>query len=40
MVARPFTMKEVRAAIKAFNPKVPGYDLIINQVLQKLPKKV
>jgi len=34
--AMPFTVNEVRAAIKVLNPKkVPGYDLITNQVLQK-----
>jgi len=36
----PFTVNEVRAAIRVLNPKkAPGYDLITNQVLQKLPKK-
>jgi len=35
-----FTVNEVRAAIKMLNPKkAPGYDLITNQVLQKLPEK-
>jgi len=32
--AMPFTVNEVRAAIKVLNPKkAPGYDLITNQVL-------
>jgi len=36
----PFTVNEVRAAIKVLNPKkAPGYDLITNDVLQKLPEK-
>jgi len=39
-LARPFTAKEVRATIRVLNPrKAPGYDLITNQVLQKLPDK-
>jgi len=38
--AMPFTINEVRAAIKVLNPKkAPGYDLITNQVLQKLLEK-
>jgi len=38
--AMPFTVNEVRAAIRILNPKkAPGYDLIINQVLQKLTVK-
>jgi len=38
--AKLFTIKEVRAAIRVLNPKkAPGYDLISNQVLQKLPEK-
>jgi len=36
----PFTVNEVRAAIRVLNPKkAPGYDLITNQVQQKLPEK-
>jgi hypothetical protein len=36
---RPFTNKEVRIIIKNLNPKkAPGYDFIINQILQKLPE--
>jgi len=35
-----FIVNEVRAAIRVLNPKTtPGYDLITNQVLQKLPEK-
>jgi uncharacterized protein (UPF0335 family) len=31
---RPFTVREVRAAIKNLNPKkAPGYNLITNQIL-------
>jgi len=38
--AKPFTVNEVRVAIRVLNPnKVPGYGLITNQVLQKLPEK-
>jgi len=38
--AIPFTVNEVRAAIRMLNPKkTPGYDLITKQVLQKLPEK-
>jgi len=38
--AMPFTVNEVRAAIRVLNPKkAPGNDLITNQVLQKLPEK-
>jgi len=38
--AKFFTIKEVRAAIRVLNPKkAPGYDLITNQVQQKLPEK-
>jgi len=38
--AMPFTVNEVRAAIRVLNPKKePGYDLIINRALQKLPEK-
>jgi len=34
---RFFTIKKVKAVIKNLNPKkTPGYDLIINQILQKL----
>jgi len=36
----PFTIKEMRIAIKILNPKkVQGYVLITNHVLQKLPEK-
>jgi len=36
----PFTVNEVRTAIRMLNPKkTPGYDLITCQVLQKLPEK-
>jgi len=36
----PFAVNEVRAAIRVLNPKkTPGYDLITNQVLQKLTEK-
>jgi len=39
-LAMPFTVNEIRAAIRVLNPKkAPGYDLIINQVLQRLPEK-
>jgi len=39
-LAMPFTVNEVRVAIRVLNPrKAPGYDLITNQVLQKLPEK-
>jgi len=34
----PFTVKEMRVAIKNLNPKMPTYDLITNQMLQKLPE--
>jgi len=35
-----FTVNEVRAAIRVLNPKkAPGYNLITNQVLQKLSEK-
>jgi len=35
-----FTVNEVRVAIRVLNPKkAPGYDLITNQVQQKLPEK-
>jgi len=38
--AIPFTVNEIRAAIRVLNPKkAPGYDLITDQVLQKLPEK-
>jgi len=38
--AMPFTVNIVRAAIRVLNPKkTPGYDLITNQALQKLPEK-
>jgi len=38
--AKFFTVKEVRATIRILNPnKVPDYDSITNQVLQKLPEK-
>jgi len=38
--ARPITVKEVRTAIRVLNPKkTTGYDLITNQVLQKLSEK-
>jgi len=37
---RPFTVKNGRAAIRVLYPKMAaGYELITNQVLQKLPKK-
>jgi len=37
---RPFTTKEMRAAIRVLNPeKALCYDLINNQVLQKLSEK-
>jgi len=37
--AMPFTVNEVRDAIRVLNPKkAPGYVLISNQVLQKLPE--
>jgi len=36
----PFIVNEVRAPIRVLNPKnAPGYDLITNQVLQKLSEK-
>jgi len=35
----PFSVNEIKAIIKHLNPKkAPSYDLIINQVLQKLPE--
>jgi len=38
--ARLFIIKEMRAAIRILNPKrMPGYDLMTNQDLQKLPEK-
>jgi len=38
--ARPFTVKEVQGAIRVLNPKkAPDYDVMTNQVLQKLQKK-
>jgi len=38
--AMPLTINEVRTAIRVLHPtKAPGYDLITNQVLQKLPEK-
>jgi len=38
--AMPFTVNEVRPAIRVLNPKkAPGYDLITNQVLQNLSEK-
>jgi len=38
--AKPFIVNEVRAAIRILNPKkAPGYDLINNQILQKLLEK-
>jgi len=38
--AMPFSVNEVQAAIRVLNPKKePGYDLITNQVLQKLLEK-
>jgi len=39
-LTRSFTVKKGRDAIRELNPKkAPGYDLIINQVLQKLSQK-
>jgi len=39
--AMPFTVNEIRVTIRVLNPKkAPNYDLITNQVLQKLLKKV
>jgi len=36
---RSFIINEVKAVIKYVNPKkVPNYDLITNQILQRLPK--
>jgi len=36
---KPFSINEVEAVIKDLNPKkAPGYDLITNQILQKLSK--
>jgi hypothetical protein len=38
---RSFTIKEVRAVIRNVNPpekKMPDYDFITNQILQKLPQ--
>jgi len=37
---KPFSIREVSAVIKNLNPKkMPNYDLITNQILQKLPEK-
>jgi len=33
-----FTVKNLRTVIRNFNPKTPGYDLITNQILQKMPE--
>jgi len=39
-VAAAFIVKEERIAIKVLTPKkAPGYDLITNEVLQKLPEE-